>query len=123
MGGSGTVHYLVETATGIDFLGAVLHQAVHGVLPPLPATRHRFAADWIVPVTGHGVYTGLDGADQVRDHPATDLLLELMEPGTDVPAWPRFAGYPAFVLSSHDSYADCLAYHAWLADTIKVAWA
>ncbi|HEY1914926.1 MAG TPA: ATP-grasp domain-containing protein [Streptosporangiaceae bacterium] len=123
MGGSGTVHYLVETATGIDFLGAVLHQAVHGVLPPLPATRHRYAADWIVPVTGHGVYTGLDGADQVRDHPATDLLLELMEPGTDVPAWPRFAGYPAFVLSSHDSYADCLAYHAWLADTIKVAWA
>jgi biotin carboxylase len=123
MGGAGTVHYLVETATGIDFLGAVLHQAVHGVLPPLPATRQRFAADWIVPVTGHGLYTGLAGAGEVRQHPATDLLLELMSPGTLVPAWPRFVGYPAFVLSSHDSYDDCLAYHAWLEDTISIAWA
>jgi biotin carboxylase len=122
MGGAGTVHYFVETATGMDFLGAVLHQAVHGVLPALHPTRQRYAGDWIVPVTGHGTYAGLDGADEVRRHPATGLLLELMSPGTDVPAWPRFVGYPAFVLSSHASYRDCLAYHAWLEDTISIAW-
>jgi len=122
MGGSGTVQFLVESATGIDFLGAVLHQAVHGDLPDLRPTRRRFAADWIVPVTGHGVYAGLAGADEVRAHPATDLLLEIMQPGKRVPAWPRFAGYPAFVLSSHASYEDCHAFHAWLQDTISVTW-
>jgi biotin carboxylase len=122
MGGSGTVHYLVETATGIDFLGAMLHQAIHGVLPALDASRERVAADWIVPVTGHGTYAGLAGADEVRRHPATRMLLELMQPGTPVPAWPRWVGYPAFVLSAHASHQDCLAYHAWLEDTITIRW-
>jgi biotin carboxylase len=123
MGGAGTVHYLVETATGIDFLGAVLEQAIDGALPDVSPTRQRFAADWIVPVTEHGTYAGLAGAAEVRGHPATDLLLELMTPGTEVPAWPRFVGYPAFVLSSHPSYRDCLDFHTWLADTIRVRWA
>ncbi len=123
MGGSGTVHYLVETATGIDFLGAVLHQAIHGEQPDLGPTRSRFAADWIVPVTGSGTYAGLAGADEVRGHPATRMLLELMRPDTEVPRWPRFVGYPAFVLSEHASYEDCRAYHTWLEDTIRVAWA
>jgi ATP-grasp domain-containing protein len=123
MGGSGTVHYLVETATGVDFVGAMLHQAIHGVLPPLDPQHLRFAADWIVPVTGDGTYAGLAGADEVRRHPATRVLLELMRPGTGVPAWPRFAGYPAFVLSAHASYEDCHAYHAWLEDTIRITWA
>jgi ATP-grasp domain/ATP-grasp N-terminal domain len=123
MGGSGTVHFLVETATGVDFLGAVLHQAVHGELPPLAPASLRVAADWIVPVTGSGLYRGLAGADQVRQHPATRMLLELMHPGMSVPAWPRFAGYPAFVLSSHASHRDCLAYHAWLEDTVRIRWA
>ena len=122
MGGSGTVQYLVETATGIDFLGVVLRQAIHGELPDLHPVRQRFAADWIVPITGHGTYRGLAGADAVRGHPATGLLLELMLPGKHVPAWPRFAGYPAFVLSSHASYEDCHAFHAWLQDTISAEW-
>lgn len=123
MGGSGTVHFLVETATGIDFLGAVLHQVIHGTLPSVRPTRQRVAGDWIVPVTGHGMYTGLDGADEVRRHPATRMLLDLMDPGTAVPAWPRWAGYPAFVLSSHASHRDCLDYHRWLEDTVKIRWA
>ena len=123
MGGSGTVHFLVETATGVDFLGAVLNQAMTGVLPGLRPAHRAFAADWIVPVTGHGEYAGLAGAGEVRRHPATRMLLELMRPGAVVPAWPRFAGYPAFVLSAHSSYQDCHAYHAWLAETIAVAWA
>jgi len=76
-----------------------------------------------VPVAGSGTYAGLVGADDVRQHQATRLLLELMNPGTDVPPWPRFVGYPAFVLSEHASYEDCHAYHAWLADTIRIAWA
>lgn len=123
MGGSGTLHYLVETATGVDFLGAVLRQAIHGELPDLSPDRSRFAADWIVPVTGSGTYAGLAGADKVRQHPANRMLLELMRPGAEVPPWPRFVGYPAFVLSEHATFDDCLAYHAWLADTIRIAWA
>jgi biotin carboxylase len=123
MGGSGALHYMVETATGIDFLGAVLHQATRGVLPDLRPTRQRFASDWVVPVTGHGVFAGLAGADEVRRHPATGLVLELMRPGTAVPSWPRWVGYPGCVFSSHASYEDCLDYHAWLEDTVTVAWA
>jgi hypothetical protein len=123
MGGSGTVHFLVETATGVDFLGAVLNQAMTGVLPDLRPAHRAFAADWIVPVTGHGEYAGLAGAGEVRRHPATRMLLELMRPGAVVPAWPRFAGYPAFVLSEHPTYQDCHAYHAWLEETIAIAWA
>ncbi|HET9893588.1 MAG TPA: ATP-grasp domain-containing protein [Streptosporangiaceae bacterium] len=122
MGGSGTVHYLVETATGIDFLGAVLHQAIHGELGELRPAHRCFAGDWIMPVIGSGVYAGLAGADEVRRHEATRMLLELMRPGTAVPAWPRWIGYPAFVLSAHASYEDCKAYHAWLEDTMKIAW-
>ena len=68
MGGSGTVHYLVQTATGVDFLGAVLHQAIHGELPELRPAHRNFAADWILPVTGSGTYAGLAGADEVRRH-------------------------------------------------------
>jgi hypothetical protein len=123
MGGSGTVHFLVETATGVDFLGAVLNQAITGVLPDLRPAHQAFAADWIVPVIGHGEYAGLVGAEEVRRHPATRMLLELMHPGAVVPAWPRFVGYPAFVLSAHPSYQDCHAYHAWLEETIRIAWA
>lgn len=123
MGGSGTVHYLVETATGIDFLGAVLHQAIHGDLPDLRPSRRSFATDWIMPVTGSGVFAGLVGAEEVRRHPATRMLLELMRPGTEVPPWPRWVGYPAFVLSEHASYEDCQAYHTWLEDTFRIAWA
>lgn len=123
MGGSGTVHYLVETATGVDFLGAVLHQAIRGELPPVKPADLAVAADWIVPVTGNGVYTGLAGVAEVLGHPATRMLLELMRPGMVVPAWPRFVGYPAFVLSSHASYLDCQAYHAWLEDTVRITWA
>jgi hypothetical protein len=76
-----------------------------------------------VPVTGSGTYAGLAGADKVRQHAATRMLLELMSTGTEVPSWPRFVGYPAFVLSEHASYQDCKAYHTWLADTIRIAWA
>jgi hypothetical protein len=123
MGGSGTVHFLVETATGVDFLGAVLNQAITGELPDLRPAHQAFAADWIAPVTGHGVYAGLAGVLEVRRHPATRMLLELMHPGMLVPAWPRFAGHPAFVLSAHSSYEDCHSYHAWLEETIGIAWA
>jgi ATP-grasp domain/ATP-grasp N-terminal domain len=123
MGGSGALHYMVETATGVDFLGAVLHQATRGVLPALRPAPGRFASDWVVPITGHGVYTGLAGADEVRRHPATDLVLQLMRPGTEVPAWPRWVGYPGCVFSSHASYQDCLDYQAWLEDTVSVTWA
>jgi hypothetical protein len=123
MGGSGALHYLVETATGVDFLGAVLHQATSGVLPALRPARRRFASDWVVPITGDGVYDGLAGADEVRRHPATGLLLEMMNRGTAVPAWPRWVGYPGCVFSSHASYQDCLDYHAWLEDTISIRWA
>jgi biotin carboxylase len=123
MGGSGALHYMVETATGVDFLGAVLHQATRGVLPALRPAHRRFASDWVVPITGHGVYTGLAGADEVRRHPATDIVLRLMRPGTAVPAWPRWVGYPGCVFSSHASYQDCLDYHAWLEDTVSVTWA
>ncbi len=123
MGGSGTVHFLVETATGVDYLGVVLHQVIHGELPELRPVARRVAADWIMPVTGSGEYAGLAGADEVRRHPDTRLLLELMSAGTVVPAWPRWVGYPAFVLSSHASYEDCRAYHAWLEDTLRIAWA
>jgi hypothetical protein len=122
MGGSGTVHFLVEEATGIDFLGAVLRQAIDGGLPPLTPSRRRYAADWIVPVEGHGVYRGLAGLDEVRRHRATRYVLELMQPGVVVPAWPRFVGYPAFVLSSHASYEESVEFHRWLGRTMKIEW-
>jgi biotin carboxylase len=123
MGGSGAVHYLVDTATGVDFLGAVLCQATRGVLPDLRPVRRRFASDWVAPIAGHGIYAGLAGADAVRRHPATGLLLEMMRRGTAVPQWPRWVGYPGCVFSSHVSYQDCLTYHAWLEDTISIIWA
>lgn len=33
------------------------------------------------------------------EHRETGKVLPLLRPGQDVPAWPRFKGYPGFVLS------------------------
>jgi hypothetical protein len=102
----------------------VLRQAIgrppHQELPA-PAPR-RTAANWIVPLGGSGRYEGMDGLAEVLDHPDTEAVLPFLAPGDVVPAYPRFAGYPAFVLSVHESWQDCVRYQDWLAGTLKSRW-
>lgn len=125
MGGSGVVHSPVVQATGIDFARLVVREALG--LPPDPeppaVPRPRAtSANWIVPLGGHGEFAGLRGLDEVRRHPDTVDVLPLLAPGTQVPPWPRFAGYPGFVLSRHDSYQRCRDYQDWLAETLRADW-
>ncbi len=47
----------------------------------------------------------------------------LLFPGDVVPAFPKFSGYPAFVLSRHPTYEDAGRFHQWLDATITMRYA
>jgi ATP-grasp domain/ATP-grasp N-terminal domain len=124
IGGSGVVHFMVEQSSGVDFARATLQQAT-GRLDHFEVgeRRERTAANWIVPLGGSGIYEGLAGLQEVQAHPATRRILPLLQPGATIPAFPRFEGFPAFVLSSHDSFDDCVAYQRWVGETLQSQWA
>lgn len=125
MGGSGVVHLPVAKSTGVDFARLVVRAALGREPNPMPTLRPRpyaTSANWIVPLAGHGEYGGLRGLDEVLRHPDTVEVLQLLASGAQVPAWPRFTGYPGFVLSRHATYAQCRDYQAWLGDTLTSTW-
>jgi hypothetical protein len=115
---------MVEEATGIDFARAVLRQAVGKSPRSLLDGRasHRTAANWIVPLGGHGLFAGLDGLDHVERHPDTRRVLPMLPTGSLIPAFPRFEGFPAFVLSSHENYDACVDYQSWVGDVLRSKW-
>lgn len=121
---------MVQTSTGIDFARLVVraacgHEPETALLPPVPprsGAARRTAANWIIPLGGHGCFAGLSGLNEVLAHPDTLEVLQFLTVGDEVPAWPRFGGYPGFVLSEHDSHAAGQRFHRWLARILHACW-
>jgi D-alanine-D-alanine ligase-like ATP-grasp enzyme len=126
VGGSGVVCFMVERTCGVDLARLVLRQALgrpaNQEVPERPGRAARVAANWIVPLGGHGRYSGLRGLDRALVHPDTARVLELLPPGALVAAFPRFQGYPAFVLSQHAGHRECVEYQGWLAAELVSEW-
>lgn len=129
VGGSGVSHHIVSGVTGIDFAAAALRLAVGlppgdlaGATPGGLASAQGCAANYIVPCGGSGVIAEISGLDDVRHDPRVDHVIQMLGPGDVVSGYPRFSGYPAFVLSRHDGYDDALGFHAELRERIKIAY-
>lgn len=127
VGGSGSCHFLVETATGVNYLGEQM-KACAGLSTDLDFSRRyvrhvrQYAGQYIIPLGGHGRYLGLEGADTVKAHPETAYFVEILKPGSDVARMPNFAGFPGFIMSAHNSYEAAVAYHQWLDHTISTTF-
>ena len=128
VGGSGTCHFMVETATGVNYLGEHI-KAVCGIESAIDFdfdyVRYpiMYGGQYIIPLGGTGVYEGLNGTHDVEAHPDTAHLIRILPLGTKVRPLPDFPGYPGFIMSRHKSYEDSINYHKWLDNTIKTRFA
>ncbi|MFJ9575624.1 ATP-grasp domain-containing protein [Streptomyces sp. NPDC101191] len=127
IGGSGVSHYVASHVSGIDLAAETVRIAVgrpptfamtEGLAAPVGA-----AANYIVPCGGYGRITALHGLDEVRADPRVDHVVQMLFPGDEVRPYPDFTGYPAFVISRHDSTADAEDFHAHLERTVRIDYA
>jgi D-alanine-D-alanine ligase-like ATP-grasp enzyme len=125
IGGSGVCHHIVAASRGVDYAGLVLRQCVGQdiELPDAGGDPEACGACYILPCGGNGQIARIDGLDAVRDHPACDLLVQLMRPGDVIEGYPMFSGYPGFVLSHHLDTDDAERFHHWLEATVAVRFA
>jgi D-alanine-D-alanine ligase-like ATP-grasp enzyme len=125
IGGSGVCHHIVAASRGIDYAGLVLRQCVGEdvALPEVGRDPEHAGACYIIPCGGDGVIARVDGLDEVRAHPACDLLVQFMHAGDVIEGYPMFSGYPGFVLSHHPDTSDAERFHRWLEGTVGVRFA
>lgn len=125
MGASGLADFYVSMSTGERPTRLIVHNLLGGADVSRLARRPspRFAsANYVLPTGSGGVLLGIDGIDEVRRHPAVRYVLEILAPGTVVPAYPKFIGYPAFIMSQHRSADDAAAFHRWLDRTLALRY-
>ncbi len=125
MGASGLADFYVSMSSGERPTQLVVRNLLGGAdvsaLPTRP--RPRFAsANYVLPTGSGGVLAGIDGLDEIRSHPAVRFVLEILSPGTVVPPYPKFVGYPAFVMSQHRTADDAVAFHRLLEKKLKVRY-
>lgn len=125
VGGSGVSHFIVEQSTGIDFVGLALANALGPVdcagLPERPRPRAT-AGNYIIPVQGHGTVAAIDGLAQIQGLPEVGRVLLFVAPGDQIAAYPRWSGYPGFILTRHQSYADGQQFYRMLDQTVAVRY-
>lgn len=124
VGGSGSCHFVVEQSTGFDFFGAQLKQALGERLENVPSVPQPigFASNYIVPLSGAGRLTRVDGLELAEAHPQVSKLMRFLPDGTHVRPYPEFSGFIAFVFGKHDSYEAGLEQFDWLRRTIQPKW-
>ncbi len=125
IGGSGVSHFVVEAATGIDFAGLHFDHALGRSPRPIPRVPEpiQAASNWIIPLGGHGVLSGIDGLDIVSRHPDFQRLLRFAVPGTQFRPYPHFDGFLGFIAAQHRDTNAGLEFFDFLAKTVKVRWA
>ncbi len=125
VGGSGVSHFVVQESTGIDFLRLTLDCAL-GQLDcaelPLAPRPVATAGNYIIPVNGHGVVAGIDNLEAIQRYPEVKRVLQFVFPGDVIAAYPRWSGYPGFILTRHDSYAEGEAFYHMLDQTIALRY-
>jgi biotin carboxylase len=125
-GASGVTHFVVERSTGINYVRLALENVMEGAnLSDVPEAPAPIAAAGIysIPIGGDGIVAGIDGLEKVRRHPATKRILQFLFPGDVVLPYPRWSGYPGFVLSQHASYAEGEEFHRMLDRKLAVRYA
>lgn len=129
IGGSGVSHYIAEHVTGVDLAGDTLRIAT-GLAPcSVPDSPTRLvratgaAANYIVPCGGSGQITAIHGLDELSEDPRVDHVTQMLHPGDVVRPYPDFTGYPAFVLSHHQSTEDAEDFHHLLERSIRIDYA
>ncbi|MFI0781050.1 ATP-grasp domain-containing protein [Streptomyces sp. NPDC021212] len=127
IGGSGVSGYIVRNVTGLDFAADALRIATG--LPPRAFGADRTpsatgaAANYIVPCGGSGRITAIHGLEELRADPRVDHIVQMLFPGDVVRPYPDFTGYPAFVLSRHDTTAEAEEFHRTLETAIRIEYA
>ncbi|MCZ2158594.1 ATP-grasp domain-containing protein [Bartonella sp. 220] len=124
IGGSGVSHFIVEQGTGISFgklcMNAALAEKNSDLPEVLPADK--VAANYIIPLRGHGQFSGFSGLNKVEQHPLTARTIIFFETNHISPPPPAFGGYPGFIFSVHASNEEARDYHKWLDETLKIIW-
>jgi hypothetical protein len=129
VGGSGVSHYIAEHVTGADLAGDALRIAA-GLAPrSVPDSPTRLlratgaAANYIVPCGGSGRIKAIHGLDELAEDPRVDHVVQMLHPGDVVRPYPDFTGYPAFILSHHQSTEDAEEFHRSLERRIRIDYA
>lgn len=124
VGGSGVSHFIVEHTVGTDLAGNALRVALGqppvGLVDQPQAVAH--AGNYIVAAGGAGIVDEVTGLAEVAAHPAVRHIAQLLFPGDEVRPYPEFSGYPAFILSVHDTAADLIDFHEYLDKAITVRY-
>jgi hypothetical protein len=124
IGGSGVSHFVVEHSTGIDFAGNALRVALGRSpvgLVDQPATVAH-AGNYIVPTGGTGTIADISGLAEVAGISSVWHVAQFMYPGDEVRPYPEFSGYPAFVLSVHETADDLTEFHDYLGNAVVVRY-
>lgn len=125
VGGSGVSHFVVKESAGIDFLGLTLDYALGRAdcagLPADPQPQAT-AGNYIIPVNGHGVVAEIANLDALRRDPAVRRVLQFVFPGDEIQAYPRWSGYPGFILTRHASYAEGEDFYRMLDRTVAIRY-
>lgn len=124
IGGGGFMHHLVHGSSGIDLAAEALRihvgrQPVCWSEEPVPAGH---VAAYLVPVGKGGRINRVRGLDAVRTDPQVDYVVQTVGPGALLRSYPDWSGYPAIVLSRHESDAAAVAYRDHLARTLHVEY-
>ncbi|HEX3789293.1 MAG TPA: ATP-grasp domain-containing protein [Pseudonocardiaceae bacterium] len=124
MGGSGTLHWLVQNGTGIDLAADALR--IHIGQTPECWTRESkgtcFAASYSLSVGEGGRIARVRGLAEVQADPRVEYVVRTAGPGSVLKPYPDWTGYPAIVMSRHDSDAEAVAFHDYLARTLVVEY-
>lgn len=109
IGGSGISHFIVSQSAGINYARLALDNALaevdctHLPLEPRPVAA---AGNYIIPLQGHGTLSTLEGLEEIRHYPETKQIIQFLFPGDIVHCYPRFSGYPGFILTRHRTYEE-----------------
>ncbi|MEB6242701.1 ATP-grasp domain-containing protein [Staphylococcus gallinarum] len=122
IGGSGVSHFIVKESTGINLAKWSLCTAIGEKvkISNINETSKCIAGNYIIPTKGHGEITKFNGIHNVLKQEETKRLLQFLNVGNFVEAYPNFSGYPGFVLTTHKNYEACVNYYKWLQNEISI---
>ncbi|MFI0259444.1 ATP-grasp domain-containing protein [Streptomyces sp. NPDC017056] len=124
IGGGGAMHYVTHASSGIDLAAEALR--IHlGRDPecwsrePEPAGHSAF---YLVPVGSGGRLVRVRGLEEIEADPRVDYVIRSAAPGTLLRPYPDWTGYPALVLSHHESDAAAVEFRDHLARTLRAEY-
>lgn len=125
VGGSGISHYIVKESTGINFLQLAIENAFEVLEPNRISkitTKNVVVGNYIIPVQGSGIFEEIQGLESLKNDSRVKRIFQFISKGTEILPYPHFSGYPGFILTSHQSYADCEDFYKMLDEKIKIIY-